>query len=200
VSRAMQAGDSEKVQQLVRDYLIGKTTFNYSRASLSQFGRSAGSLFSVFTKWPAHIAGDVISSYERNGAMQGSVDVFSRYMAPLMSLYLIDKALFSGDEENPFRQAFIGKTGLSTWAPVKSLASFADGNLLQPPVIGSIAGGIKAAVTLDGKETVRWLDQTAKSFVPGAALIRFFSTDVRALQGEAPIRGTMATQVEELTR
>ena len=198
IEKTLAAGDAEATQKLVTDYLVGKTLFNYTRASLSQFGRSAGTVFSVFTKWPTSIGADIIQTLQRQGAIEGGMDVFNKYVTPLAALYAADKLIFPEGQNDVNRQAFVGKKGLTSWAPAGSIGSIASGDLLQPPVVSTIASGLSAIATADEKGMMKWFNDSLRAFVPGAALVRFMSSDLRALQGKAPVQGSFVQQVEQI--
>ena len=198
IEKTLAAGDAEATQKLVTDYLVGKTLFNYTRASLSQFGRSAGTVFSVFTKWPTSIGADIIQTLQRQGAIEGGMDVFNKYVTPLAALYAADKLIFPEGQNDVNRQVFVGKKGLTSWAPAGSIGSIASGDLLQPPVVSTIASGLSAIATADEKGMMKWFNDSLRAFVPGAALVRFMSSDLRALQGKAPVQGSFVQQVEQI--
>jgi hypothetical protein len=60
VGKALMNKDAGKVTELLSNYLIGKTMFDYNRLTMSEYGRFMGPMFSVFTKWPTAVAGDIV--------------------------------------------------------------------------------------------------------------------------------------------
>jgi hypothetical protein len=70
--------------------------------------------------------------------------------------------------------------------------------MLQPPVVSTITTGLASLVKADEKGMMKWFDDTLRAFVPGAALVRFMSADLRALQGKAPVQGSFVQQVEQI--
>ncbi len=85
MQEAASQGNEKEVARQMTNYLINKTMFNYNKVHMSQLGRSLGPLFSTFTKWPLSIAGDVYTSYLRQGASKGSQDLLKRYFGPALA-------------------------------------------------------------------------------------------------------------------
>jgi hypothetical protein len=198
ITRAREAGNAEAVQKLVTDYLVGKTIFNYSRSSMSAFGRYMGPLFSTFTKWPTSIAGDIMDTLQRQGWADGALDLGARYMAPLAALLAVERIVFDEERENPVYKTLIGSKGLPGWAPVGALASLGDGSLMQPPVVSAVSGALSSVAKGDPEAFVKWADNVARTYTPGAGLLRFLATDLQAIMGERPAERNLPAQIEKL--
>jgi len=199
ITRAREAGNAEAVQKLVTDYLIGKTIFNYSRSSMSAFGRYMGPIFSVFSKWPTAIAGDIVDTLQRQGWADGALDVGARYMAPLAALLAVENIFFSEEKENPIYKTLVGSKGLPGWAPIGAIASVLDGSLMQPPLVSVFAEGLSSAAKGDPEGFVKWADNAVRTYGPGMGLLRFLTTDLQALSGERPAERNLPAQIEKLT-
>lgn len=125
IMEAMKANNPELVEKLIINNLIDKTIFQYNRLSMSNFGRVAGPVLSVFSKWPTAIVGDILDVYARRGVARGSVDLMGKYIAPFAMLAIANKAMLGGkafEQEDPQIQAIVGgKKGLTTLSPLQSL-------------------------------------------------------------------------------
>lgn len=142
--RAYQA----EVGDLFNRFLQGKTQFHYDRISMSEFGRYMGPIFSVFTKWPTSVAGDIIEKLmQRDDKFRA---VAGKYIMPWGGLFIANKMLFDMDKEGTLTDEtaarFVGKKGLSKWAPGMSVWNMLDprNDIMSPPVVqagGKIIGG-----------------------------------------------------------
>jgi hypothetical protein len=199
IVKAREAGNAEAVQKLVTDYLVGKTIFNYSRSSMSSFGRFMGPLFSTFTKWPTSIAGDLVDTFQRQGWADGALDLGARYLAPMAALLAVERIVFSEERENPIYKTLVGSKGMPGWAPVGAIASLGDGSLMQPPVVSAVSGALSAVSKGSPEEFMKWADNVTRTYTPGAGLLRFLTTDLQAIMGEQPAERNLPAQIEKLT-
>jgi len=198
VQKALQAGKNEEVTSLVKDYLIGRTLFNYDRISMSEFGRSMGPLFSVFSKWPSTIAADVMDKFDEKGIKKGGKEVFVKYMAPLAFLYMMDKmadGLDVSPEKSDLAYRLIGKEGFTAMAPINSINPLLEGTMVKPPVIEAMAGGIMALSKADPEALWKWANKTGQAFIPGSGMLRFLIEDLPVWMGEDRVEGPFAEKV-----
>lgn len=149
--------NKEGLQDIINDHLIATTQFNYNRVSMSEFGREAGSAFSMFSKWPTAIGADIYDGYDAAGIADekrrtrlpsGTGKFLQKYMGPFLMLGtanamisgatgidVIDSTLGLEEERDPTREVLIGRS-LPGASPLQSVMILADpGQAFTPPVI-----------------------------------------------------------------
>jgi hypothetical protein len=179
-SKIARATDPNEIRAIITDNLLSTTQFNYDRISLSEFGRSWGPIFSVFTKWPTSIAGDIITQMSRKDRsfMKNLSTVGVKYGSPLALAIGADSLLF--DDKGPSDRAekyLIGSGGFSDWMPIHSVESIMDGGIMSPPVIQS-GTDLMGAIQKDEEGAVgAWFKDQAKAYLPGGIVIRLFEPD-----------------------
>lgn len=187
----MTAGDGDGLRKLLASHLNANTQFNYNRASLSEFGRVMGPLFTTFTKWPSEIAGDVYRIYATKGVGRGSIQMAGKYMAPMAVLGGMQHLLFGpADEMTDREKKMIGSGGLVDWAPIASLGAIFKGDLMTPPAV-DVATKIIRSAAADNADlhdvSHNAAAAVAQSFVPGMGLVRFLTDDMATyLTGRRP--------------
>lgn len=196
VTKHIKAGDEKAIRKAIGDYMQSKIVFNYSRASMSEFGRSMGPLFSTFLKWPTSIAGDAVRNMEEGGVVGGTAHNLMKYAAPYMALDMMNN-LISEDGEGKLSQrqeAIMGKDGLTRLSPAGNLKSIVSGDFLSPPVIGTaktLAKGIAAyseGVEEGNQEMARAFYKAGQAYGPGYGFLRFIGEDAPAiLTGEKAV-------------
>lgn len=202
----IQKGDSEKLTQYVQEYLLSKSIFNYTRQSMSNFGRAFGPMFSMFTKWPSSVAGEILEQYAANGMKGAALETTRRYLAPWVALGVAGGLMQRAAEEEgwePQLRAMTGAKGVGGWAPVTSLEALLGGEFLKSPaadIVGSV--GKIATNPLDEKKWTEAIDQSLLTFFPGMALLRFGLQDLPRLAGEdvksfKPTRFVLGLEEEE---
>jgi hypothetical protein len=194
VGDALKAGDREAVEKLTRQYLTSKTIFNYNRVTMSEYGRFVGPMFSVFTKWPTSIAGDVLEQYRRKGGLKGSAEIGRKYLAPLAAVAMIDRFVMPGEEESPMRRLLLGKGGLSAGAPIGTIMAMATGDIAQPPAVATATETIKGFGKDPAGALWRGFNNAVSAFTPGAVLLRTY-TDLRDFANEEDTKGTFINQI-----
>jgi hypothetical protein len=160
IKMELEKGDSEGVKDAIIDQLISATQFRYNGTALSQFGRDAGPIFSVFTKWPLAVAGDIVNRVQTKGAGEGAKQVLTKYFGPLVGLMTMDSLILEQAapgllQDNPLAtdmihdkksdryQTIVGKGGYKNFAPVLSA------KVSIPPVLRlgwSAVSSVKRAV------------------------------------------------------
>lgn len=191
VRRAIQAGDQELVENEIVKYLNSEHMFHYDRAHMSQFGRQAGPMFRMFTKWPAHIAGRAYM--EMADRHREPVHLMKKLVAPWAMLTL---AWQLGGEDSvndmPVLKKALGRGGPATWTPLDSVdptkLPVISKGVADVPVLQIVNKGLQAA----GKEETipeKAADFMAETIVPYALPIRgttFSETLPEMLSGERP--------------
>ena len=168
-------GDLGKLKLELRNYLVSSTQFNYNRTAMSEYGRWAGGMFSMFTKWPTAIYGDITETIARAKSGDLPVDValsrgFRRYLAPLLAFSAAERFISPAEDRNKIEKIMIGRQPLYAWSPAASLKGMT--NLSRPPVVEFLSGIDKAARTGE----VGDVGEDLLSMVPGAVSIKFIRT------------------------
>ena len=180
---AINAGDMDAAREVGRNWLIDTTILNYTRSSLSEYGRTMGPLFSMFTKWPTTIGADIVDTYVRKGVTDATMRVALKYMAPWATFAAAGAWATSEIGENRNRVLF-GAGGLQGSAPVGSAKDFFTGAFFQAPaldVISSLGRSVE-----NPEKFPAWLDRQVMTFVPGAVLLEQLTSDMPALFYDDP--------------
>lgn len=202
VEQALSAGHEDTARAIIAKHLNAATQFNYNRLSLSEFGREMGPLFSMFTKWPSSIAGDIYATYKTKGAGEASAKVAYKHLMPLVGLGMMQRAVFGDAEEMSDREkSLIGSRGLIDMAPVISIESIASGKIMQPPVVSALTNSLLKTANTQDKDPKQLskdvLSGLIYSFVPGMGLVRFITDDLNTfINGHRP-RGNFIERTEE---
>lgn len=184
-------GNADGLRALLASHLNSTTQFNYNRASLSEFGRVMGPLFTTFTKWPSEVLGDVYHIANTGGASTSGIRLAGKYLIPLVTLGGMQRLLFgSADDMTDREKKLVGAEGLADWAPIMSVGSILKGDIMTPPAVDVATKIIKAGMGEDADATEVGRKAAAaitQSFVPGAGLLRAITDDaVTILTGKRP--------------
>lgn len=200
---AISRGDEKQINSLISDYTKSKLVFNYTRSSLSEFGRVVGPLFSIFLKWPTSVAGDIAARYMEQGPGKGTITLTRKYLAPAAALYGIDALLLPGQEESDLQKVIIGQ-GVSRMAAIGNVQSILKGDILQPPAITMAAGAVKSlygytkGIEEGNEQVLKAAGNIFQLGMPGASLIRFLTQDLPGLTGKGlPREGSFLEKTEE---
>jgi hypothetical protein len=141
ISQASVSDDTrEAIEDSIIKHLIGKTIFNYDKASASQISREVTPVLMTFLKFPLNVMGDAADTMARKGVWKGGQDIGRRFLAPHMAIAAMDTILtsLSDSERLSLEQALEGDD------PIGSLRFFASGGsragLLRYSIAGSIGG------------------------------------------------------------
>lgn len=203
IDQAVSQGDDAKINQLVTDYVKSKVNFNYTRSSLSEFGRTVGPLFFIFLKWPTSVAGDIAARYMEQGAGKGTATLAKKYLAPAAALYGIDALVMPGQDESDLQKVAIGQ-GVSRMAAIGNVQSILSGDILQPPAISMTAGAIRSlhgytqGIEEGNEQVLKAAGNIFQLGMPGASLIRFLTQDLPGVTGRGlPREGNFFEKTEE---
>lgn len=194
IEDALRQKDAGAVKGLMVDYMLGKTVFNYDRISMSEFGRTMGPIFSVFTKWPTSIAGDVLHSYLRSDAKgKATAKLLVKYLGPLVTLATLDSMLNgmveSSDQAKSTKEALLGKSGLSSAAPIGSLSALVKGDVLAPPGLQTASDILLSVASADAEKAWKGVNNGIAAFVPGAGFFKFILDTLPIIGGAKEPRG-----------
>lgn len=119
--------------------MVGKTSLNYNRQTLNQFGRAAGPIFSVFTKWPAAIAGEIVTEWSTRGSKgRAAYTLVKKFAGPLAAMSAIDVMMSGSEDTQQVADAIFSKAGLRAKAPISSPASLLTGEMFTPPALEAL--------------------------------------------------------------
>jgi len=166
IEDAIASGDTALAEKLLINNLLDKTVFQYNKLSMSQFGRAMGPVMSTFSKWPTVLAGDIIDTYERQGAGKGSMELARKYFGPFVLLAAGNAAITGGE---PFKQEDVqtaalvgGKQGLTSLSPLMSLKQ----GIGMPPLVQSGKKFTEGALTGDMNKVVGGLASVGDAYMP----------------------------------
>jgi len=175
VRREIVQGGPENMGDVIGKYLVAKTQFQYSKEALSDFGRTMGPLFSMFTKWPSVIGSDI----EHLIKTKGIKSVGAKYLPGLLLVTAGHQILSESDAlETPLGKVTLGN-GILNYTPLSVFWG-----LSTPPVIQAgfdtvgVLGDIQRG-ELDRAGTS--LRKTLAPFTPGLGqLNRIYKTGKQA--------------------
>lgn len=110
-SKALEAGDSEAMGDILGRYLISKTQFHYGKEQKSAAQKMLGPL-SQFTTWPSEMAGNVMEILRNDTRFTKG---FQYFVQPLFVAYAIREAA-DMDEKNPGLMKYLLKDPVETTA------------------------------------------------------------------------------------
>ena len=190
---AQKAGDSEKSRELLGKYIMGKTIFNYDKASVGEFAAFMGPLLSAFTRWPIEIASNAAENFTQRGYIKGGAITGMQYLAPFAALSLINDTLLTERDQPGVQRLLFGKQGITSMSPAGSLKTFTDpflgtgAGILASPLVGTI-GGVTAGFSQllgqgDDAKLMKALTNTAKSYTPVLGTIgRILTNDTGVIE------------------
>lgn len=149
MEKALRSGDQEAAKRLMENYLIGHTQFNYNKVSMSEYGRAMGHLFSMFSKWPTSVLGEVLGAVDARSigrAMpHNETRILWKYLAPTLLAYTAQKQYWEPEvKEGTGVGPAIARLGMGTdlrkWTPGDTLTSIARGELgKMPPALEAVS-------------------------------------------------------------
>ncbi len=194
IRRALRAGDTTQAQDSYARYLIGTTQGNYDRVAMSEYGRSMGYVFSMFTKWPTMAIGELGGmGFDRAAGKPVNGDVgrvLWKYLAPLFITNYLQN-VWSGKSDGPIPahddapaavRAVMGRD-LRKWFPSESLTT---GVKLPIPVEAGVAAW-KSATAGNWAALGGLVGGSAASVTPFGSYLHFALNTLPGWMGEEPI-------------
>lgn len=184
--RALNSKNEQALERVVASHLNATTQFNYDQVSKAAYARYMGGLFSMFSKWPTAIAGDMIDVVRGSKAGEYTMPeavrrLGTKYAGPLVATMLAAEMIESA--ESPRLEEMIGSpTAMKKTAPATSPADLLslDQNPLIPPAVETTMDLIQGATKL--ADTDRDLDERSKTitdaitnFTPGGVYVKFIN-------------------------
>lgn len=203
INEALGRQDTGRVAELLQNYMISKTIFNYNRATMSAYGRSMGPLLSSFTKWPLTIAGDIIQNFSRGESVgqkvRGGISKTGlHYMAPLALLYAANEAVKPAIDDQEWAKRLLGSKGLVGIAPVAAVGDIVSGDLQAPPVVSVVRGLGAGLVTADASKLWRALNDGIAAFTPAVPALADSLIGLQAaLANEPKPKGTLLGKISQ---
>lgn len=166
--------DPERLGHELGDWLIGRTQFRFGPAQQSEFGRAAGSAFTMFTKWPLMVGSDIIDHFDKAGPgvawADGVRHLASKYMAPLGALYAAQAAVTAtGGHPGPAYDLVIGN--LPDYSPLLSVRKYdifgGPGVEFAREALKGAEGGLEGDATA-GRKALRTV---LKSYLPPVSAV-----------------------------
>jgi len=172
MERLIKKGANQQTfENLIAEYLIPKTQFNYGKVGLYRYGRLMGPFLAQFTKWPTAVGSEILYKVKNDG-MKGAAELSEKYLAPLITLGIIGS--YTGANEyakTPQGSEILYRKGLSDWSPVYSITTIGGPPLARTAYdavkfTAEVAGGQIPAKDL-GKRINSQLERAAKGYIPG---------------------------------
>lgn len=203
VANAKAEGDIGEMVRELSNHIINSTQYQYNRASMSEYGRTMGPLFSAFSKWPTATLGQAVEAYRTKGVLAGSTRLAEQLVAPWLLLEAADHVMGENSDDglSDREKKLFGASGFSQSAPIGNLGAIAKGDFFTPPAIDTAMRTFLAPARAKDQEQAidkmrTAMENGAYMFAPGGlgGWIRFVTDDLVTLAtGERP-EGT--TQLE----
>jgi hypothetical protein len=165
---ALLSGNESDVLDVVSSYLNRETMFNYDRMNLAEAARTLGPMFSMFTKWPLKIGGDIVTEFQiRDKKSEAAKIVFERLMAPYLLLVGAQSLLENSDlteSQETFRKTII--KDVSKKAALSSVAdAFPEEGFSNPALqtASAVLGGMEAVAESIRQQDLAPLGKMAKT-------------------------------------
>lgn len=210
--KAMEDGDQEALASVLSSHLIQATQYHYNRATMSEAGRTMGSLFAMFSKWPTSTWGEISSDFRTRGA-KAIPRQAEKFLAPLMLLgagnYLLRAGIQgkgAGDvaeelsgltggelpdtlarEQNPLEKKILGAKGLMGASPLSSLNQLKPDEMFSPPAMDILfAQTLMPLLQGDPEAMSKGLWRSIEQIGPGYFAWRMAFEDIPIYKGESP--------------
>jgi hypothetical protein len=175
----MSSGSKQKVKHLLKNkdydganeeisrYLVAKTQYHYGREQQSEFGREMGRMFTMFTKWPLMVAGDIKEMAKGKQKFRA----LKKYLAPMAVMMAADEFMFDTEDQDPLKKYLLGQkmSNLTPGATVFNLTSVATPPVLD--VVGDLSGGLMSAMEGDYEKLAKSMTGVATTFTPGLSFV-----------------------------
>lgn len=133
MQKAMDAGlGKNAIKEILMRHYDVQTQLAYGKMDMNELGRDLGPLFTMLTKWPVSISGDVYKKIKLGGS-KGLSDSAKKYMYPLIAGLAIDNI---ADSEDPKYKGLVGGRGVAGWMPINSILGNDVNDWMPIPTIG----------------------------------------------------------------
>jgi hypothetical protein len=182
MERALRNGDEAAAKQAMEDYLIGHTQFNYNRASMSEYGRAMGKMFSMFSKWPTSVIGEVLGSADAAAIGKrmpnNETKILWKYMGPTMLAWWAQDNYWDEIAESDTVPAKVATTlmgkNLMKWTPGDTLVGLArEGQVSRlPPAFEAVGGAVSHAAKGEYDKALETMYKNSVSMMPYGYMTR----------------------------
>lgn len=192
IRRSLRAGDAEAAGDSYARYLISQTQGNYDRIAMSQWGRSAGYIFSMFTKWPTIAIGELGGLADARMAgrpMNGDVGrLMWKYMGPVVWTSILQSWWKEHYDEMPAAARVAIGRDVTKLYPSEAIAKAAGGELMRLPipVEATLAAG-KALFSGNPAAAFGVAAGLAVSAAPFSGYLHFATNTLPGWMGEEPL-------------
>jgi hypothetical protein len=176
---------AEFIRKRLGRYLVAKTQFNYDRIALSEFGRSMGWMFTMFTKWPTSISSDIVAKV-KNFEKQGGFKIATQYWAPLVASTAVDKMFEEGlNDPNSRARLLLGRS-TSDALPIQAATQLSD-PLRSSIAVDLLLSGGQSLASRDPQQISKFAERLFRQHTFGSQYIRFATEDLPTLlEGKNP--------------
>jgi hypothetical protein len=163
---------AQQQEDLIVRYLGDRVLFSYNKLNQSEFARSIGPLFSMFTKYPFAVAGRLTDKYRNEGVKVGLLDSFRFAIAPYLAGSAFNELIQEDTPDWVFGKQddrrWLGQ-GIASSSPVGAVQSIVEGRVFRSPALGTVSSGATALLQGDPEKLEKWAKDTAAAFAPGGA-------------------------------
>jgi len=142
MQKAIDAGlGKNAIKEILMKHYDMTTQLSYGKMDMNEVGRDLGPLFTMLTKWPVSVTGDIYKKLKIDG-MKGLSDSTKKYVYPLIAAMMIDSIV---DENNSAHRALVGGSGFAGWLPVQSAIGNEVSDFVPiPTILGAMRFGTGA--------------------------------------------------------
>lgn len=178
--------------RLISDNLNSAAIMHFNKASMSEFGRVMGPMFSTFTRLPTQAWGEALYDIRAEKPLQGAWKVANRLLVPHVLLWGAQKALVGNPEDMSDRQKLLlGQQGIAGMGVGSHLEHMVTGGVTRPPIVG-VAKSLIAPLGAKDRDDLRdkldrAADETYNIYGPMSGLDNFLLQAMPTLiTGHAP--------------
>lgn len=206
IRRSLRDGDVSTATNQYADYLIGTGQANYNRVAMSEFGRSAGWLFTMFNKWPAMAVGELgglIDARAIKRPLSGDVGrVLWKYLAPGILASQVQPWWKEHYEDAPTPLRMMVGRDMTKWFPSEGAVNLlTKGDVMTKSIPLEMAQSSVAALTAGRPLAVGAnIASLALSATPLGAYIRFATNTLPGWLGEDPLIPLTPREIQQSLR
>jgi len=194
VRKQVRSSPPKEQFRLITDYLNANTQFNYNKATMAEFARAGGPMFSMFSKWPSAIAGDMLGKYLNGEGKQALL----KYLGPyVVASTMLAGGMYLNRQEDPRLSKIIPSGDPRLMTPGSSLESVLTGEVGSPPVIDSFTtfmGNIKDLPrAIQNRELDNWWKKQLESttpYIPGHHVYRLLFKELPEFTTNRPYQSS----------
>jgi hypothetical protein len=196
LERLVAAGDTEGVERMMTDYLVGRISLNYSKESQSEFAKSLGPILNAFSRWPSETVG-ILNESIRGGAFgdsrikrmaAGPAGAHTQMLTAMLlseRLYETAQGYEDATKESRMYNLLTGGKGVGRFSVLSSAPDvISTEGKYKSPVAEALGSAVLSAgqVAMDPEDAKAWVglqraaDTTAGMLAPGLWLYKLVDT------------------------